>query len=201
MATYRDIGNSEVEAGAPITQPLMQALKDNQTAITEGEGSAPRVKPAALVQSTSNAETKDTAVFRAKVRKRDYNSGNQNNADVPSTEYFVGRGGSYAVHLVSIGNSTSSVQIKLYKNDSVIQTTAASVTTVSTWYQLTFAAGDKIKIASVDGNTSSTFTSGNAYIFIYTSNPMGDAQHDLGIQRLKTPSSDTYNIQSLPDTY
>lgn len=201
MATYRDIGNSEVEVGAPITQPLMQALKDNQTAITEGEGNAPRVKPAALVQSTSNAQTKDTAVFRARVKRSGYNSGNQDDADVLSTEYFVGRGGSYAVHLYSIGGATSSVQIKLYKNNSVIQTTAAGTGGVSTWYQLTFAAGDKIKIAFVDGDTSTDFASGNAYIWIYTSNPIGDAQHDLGIQRAKTPSTDLYSIQSLPDTY
>ena len=40
MATYRDIANSEVSVDAPVTQQLMQALRDNIIAIQEGDPSA-----------------------------------------------------------------------------------------------------------------------------------------------------------------
>ena len=41
MTTYRGISDTEVAVDAPITQQLMQALKDNMTAIREGDASAP----------------------------------------------------------------------------------------------------------------------------------------------------------------
>ncbi|MDA8977540.1 hypothetical protein N9F71_00805 [bacterium] len=43
MTTYRGISDTEVAVDAPITQQLMQALKDNMTAIREGDDSAPRL--------------------------------------------------------------------------------------------------------------------------------------------------------------
>ena len=43
MTTYRAISDTEVAVDAPITQQLMQALKDNLNAIREGDSSAPRL--------------------------------------------------------------------------------------------------------------------------------------------------------------
>lgn len=201
MATWRDIGNSEIAVGAGLTQPLMQALKDNQIAITEGEGNATGVAALGIELATSSSETKDTAVCRFELQKTGYTSGNQNDADLVSDEYYVGRGGNYAVHLVTIGNSNSTAQIKLYKNGGLIQTTTAGTGTVSTWYQLDFVPKDKIKIALVDANTGSTWSAGYAFMFIYTNNPWGDAQHDMGKMIRKTPSADVFSILEIPDTY
>ena len=202
MATYRDIDNSEVSEGAGVTQPLMQAMKDNQLAIPQGVAGAVRLRPAGLTDSTSNAQTKNTVVHAAKVQSSGWTSSNQNNDDVLSAEYIVGRGGSYGVHLYHVGNATSAVQIKLYKNGSVIQTTTNSVSATSVWYQLTFAAGDKIKIALVDGTQATTFTTGNAFIWIYTSNPFGSAApHGLGIITLKQPSGLSSQVGTITDAY
>lgn len=43
MAEYREISDAEVAVDAPITAPLMQALKDNQEAIFTGATGAPYV--------------------------------------------------------------------------------------------------------------------------------------------------------------
>ena len=48
MTDYRDILASEVAVDAPLTQQLMQALKDNPTALAEGSTNAPRVTNNAL---------------------------------------------------------------------------------------------------------------------------------------------------------
>ena len=54
MTTYRAISNTEVELDAPLTQQLMQALKDNQLAIGEGASGAPRIQNAAYEFAAGN---------------------------------------------------------------------------------------------------------------------------------------------------
>lgn len=48
MTTYRDISDTEVQVDAPLTQQLMQALKDNPEAIAQAASGATRIDPAAL---------------------------------------------------------------------------------------------------------------------------------------------------------
>lgn len=48
MATWTDIQNAAVAAGASITTALMTALRDNANAIAEGDDTAPRVAIKAL---------------------------------------------------------------------------------------------------------------------------------------------------------
>jgi len=48
MTTYRAISDTEVAVDAPLTQQLMQALKDNDTATAEGSSGAPRIQHVAL---------------------------------------------------------------------------------------------------------------------------------------------------------
>ena len=44
MTTYRNINDTEVAVDAPLTQQLMQALKDNVLAIQEGDSTAPKLQ-------------------------------------------------------------------------------------------------------------------------------------------------------------
>ena len=148
MATYRDIADSAVEAGAPVSQPLLQALTDNQLAIPQGAQGAPKLKVTALALATSQAQTKDTAVFRAKFIVAASQSNDSSGEDLYTDRYYLGRGGNFAVHIVTIGEG-SSCQAKLRKNGSVIQTTTAGSGTVSTWYQLDFSPADKINVEFV----------------------------------------------------
>lgn len=48
MTTYRTISDTEIAVDAPLTQQLMQALKDNDTATAEGSAGAPRIQHVAL---------------------------------------------------------------------------------------------------------------------------------------------------------
>lgn len=53
MTTYRNVNDTEVAVDAPITQQLMQALKDNVLAIQEGDSTASsvRINPKALTKT------------------------------------------------------------------------------------------------------------------------------------------------------
>lgn len=48
MTTYTTIANSAIDQDSPVTQTLMQALRDNPIAITEGASGAPRIVGEAL---------------------------------------------------------------------------------------------------------------------------------------------------------
>ncbi len=48
MTTYTAISDTQVAVDAPLTQQLMQALKDNNTATAEGSAGAPRIQHVAL---------------------------------------------------------------------------------------------------------------------------------------------------------
>jgi hypothetical protein len=58
MTTYREINNTEVAVDAPLTQQLMQALKDNVIAIAEGDDTAStvRITPKALTDTISQGD-------------------------------------------------------------------------------------------------------------------------------------------------
>ena len=55
MTTFRNINDTEVAVDAPLTQQLMQALKDNPTALAEGSTNAPRVTNNALFNNLTPA--------------------------------------------------------------------------------------------------------------------------------------------------
>lgn len=201
MATYRDIGDTEVEAGAPLTQPLLQSLSDNQLAITQGAQGAPRVKAAAIELATSQSQTKDTAVWRSlfyPTTTQASTSADQD--DLVTEEYYVGRGGNFAVHVVTIGAGGVAVQAKLLKNGSAIQTTTAGTGTVSTWYQLDFAPKDRIVLQLV--KPASFVTGQKVIIFLYVNNPLSIGAGDLGFwNSYNTTPIIGHQALPIPDTY
>lgn len=202
MATYRDIADSAVEAGAPVSQPLLQALTDNQLAIPQGAQGAPKLKVAALALATSQAQTKDTAVFRAKFNVGASQSNDSSGEDLYTDTYFLGRGGNFAVHIVTIG-AGSSCQAKLRKNGSVIQTTTAGSGTVSTWYQLDFSPADKINVEFVP--SGNLVEDAGVQIWIYTNTPFSASDHTFGFLTSYYTLNGTkvygYVAQALIDTY
>jgi len=48
VTTYTTITNGEVDQDSPVTQPLMEALRDNPLAIAEGDTTAPKVQAGAI---------------------------------------------------------------------------------------------------------------------------------------------------------
>lgn len=173
MTTYRDIPNSSIEAGAPISSPLMVALAENQEAIRTGVPDAPKIKAIALPDATSTASTKTNLIYASKVGK----FSGDGESDVESEHFYVARNGQYAIHLVVTGDANSQGKIKFYKNGSLVATTAAtngSTFVVSTWRQDNLVAGDKISIKISDANTGTTWNRGDGLMFVYVNNPVGD---------------------------
>lgn len=54
MPSYREINDTEVAVDAPLTQQLLQALKDNITAIIEDDASAPSIKRSAISDAVAD---------------------------------------------------------------------------------------------------------------------------------------------------
>lgn len=54
MTTYVSIASTQTDPYAPLDSPLMKALAENPTAITEGASGAPRIDDAALGSTATN---------------------------------------------------------------------------------------------------------------------------------------------------
>ena len=73
MTDYRDILASEVAVDAPLTQQLMQALKDNPTALAEGSTKAPRVTNNAIANGLTVASGSFVCCQVARAQRQDDN--------------------------------------------------------------------------------------------------------------------------------
>ncbi len=89
MTTYRAIGDSEVAVDAPITQQLVQALRDNILAVQEGDSTAPVV--------TLPAPTAGNNIVAMDVVNYSYNSARR---EFFSEPIFVRRAGTYRVFII-----------------------------------------------------------------------------------------------------
>jgi hypothetical protein len=172
MTTYRAISNTEVAVDAPITQQLVQALKDNVLAIQEGDASAPDIALAAHpdVTNTSNSGLPMCAVFcqHATDASQQY---------AVSPEVIFNRAGTYYCRAsISLSTFSGRVQMDIYKNNSVVLTNVvACVQNQSATADLTItvARGDRIAIRAniTSGSTSNNRT---ARLVFFSDNPLMD---------------------------
>ena len=155
MTTYRAVSDTEVAVDAPLTQQLMQALKDNQLAIGEGASQAPRQSHLALGNVAAGEKP---IIFWA--RNTGFNGSGVNNGHSTAYDYYsktwtVAKCGTYRFKVMAQGQNTNSrVETRLYKiaagddgAGSVVLATAGAVST-ATYNQadITFATGDKFYI-------------------------------------------------------
>ena len=156
MTTYRTISDTEVAVDAPITQPLMQALKDNPIAITEGAENAPRITAAGL----SNVEAGD--FFLVGDISASQSTGGE---ETKSLTYTVAKAGTYRVKIGAVKRfnttySSSSHKADFYVEGAVVFSTgtysSGSTTAVVATQSVTLAAGDEIyvKIDMITGTTT-----------------------------------------------
>ena len=162
MTTYRAVSDTEVAVDAPLTQQLMQALKDNQLAIGEGASSAPRQSHLALGNVAAGEKP---IIFWA--RNTGFNgSSNSNTYDYYSKTWTVAKCGTYRFKVMAQGqDSNLRCETRLYKiaagddgAGSVILTTTGGAVSTAIYNQadVTLATGDKfyIRNARVDGDNS-----------------------------------------------
>jgi len=160
MTTYRAVSDTEVAVDAPLTQQLMQALKDNQLAIGEGASGAPRQSHLALGNVAAGEKP---IIFWA--RNTGYNgSSNSTSYDYYSKTWTVAKCGTYRFKVMAQGqDSNIRVETQLYKINagddgagSVVLTTTGGAVSTAVYNQadVTLATGDKFYIRNhrTDGN-------------------------------------------------
>lgn len=162
MTTYRAVSDTEVAVDAPLTQQLMQALKDNQLAIGEGASGAPRQSHLALGNVQAGEKP---IIFWAR------NTGANGSTPTSTYDYYsktwtVAKCGTYRFKVMAQGqDSNLRCETRLYKIDagddsagSVILTTTGGAVSTAVYNQadVTFATGDKFYIRNTrtDGGAS-----------------------------------------------
>tara|TARA_B110000503_G_scaffold76762_1_gene118417 strand:+ start:12229 stop:12957 length:729 start_codon:yes stop_codon:yes gene_type:complete len=161
MTTYRAVSDTEVAVDAPLTQQLMQSLKDNQLAIGEGASGAPRQSHLAI----GNVEAGEKPIiFWAR------NTGQNGSTSATSSDYYsktwaVAKCGTYRFKVMAQGQDINGrVETQLYKiaagddgAGSVVLTTTGGAVSDEVYNQadIVFATGDKFYIRN-------KFTSGQS---------------------------------------
>ena len=181
MTNYSNISENDVRVDAELTSQLFDKLRLNPLATAEGSQTGdtpPSFKIESLEDSTCNAETKDRLVAYRLVQRRGSNGCGDN---VFSSRWKANRGGSYAVHLYKVDNSSTSSRI--YVNDIEVD----SSTSDNAWYVINVNLGDIIYFELRTASNSSSFEYMHCYI--YTSNPFSDFECLGGTEVKKTRGS------------
>lgn len=186
MTAFTSITNAQVDAESPVTTTLLTALRDNPTAIAEGDPTAPRVKPVIIhVQDQRAAGNNGNSLTVGDFRDRTLQTVVTNTItgaslasstgeitlpagtyDVTARVPFGSSGGGGGSHKSQLWNSTDSVEI-LLGSPSIYPN---SVTTDS-WIKgrFTLASAKAVKVRT---RPSQTDTAGLAYgvgsVEIYT---------------------------------
>lgn len=178
MTDYTNIIENDVRVDAELTSQLFDKLRLNPLATAEGSQTGdtpPPFKIESLEDSTCNAQTKDRLVAYRLVQRRGSNGCGDN---VFSTRWKANRGGSYAVHLYKVDNSSTSSRV--YVNDAEVD----SSTSDNAWYVINVNLGDIIYFELRTASNSSSFEYMHCYI--YTSNPFSDFECLGGTEVLKS---------------
>ena len=153
--SYRVISDTEVAGGQPITQQLMQALKDNPAGSAAGDNTAPRITADAWVSSAGDYSIGGDYVF-----SDSGGSGITKSSNIRT----VTKTGSYRIRLIAspIGyNSVSSTTYKaeFYHEGALIFSTANNSTTTgeveAEWASIDMVQGDEIycRVVLVSGSS------------------------------------------------
>ncbi len=181
MTTYRDISDTEVQVDAPLTQQLMQALKDNPEAIAQAASGATRIDPAAL-------EKKAMTVGNYVIGQ--FNIGSTSGADKGGDRdaYFKFRAQgtvrlTYRLFYHSYGGFTESASLTIYKStDNGANYTSIHTSDILTGgddttedeIEHTFNVNDRVRFGTNAGGAAGI----SAYGFV----SVGDSSSVYGVQ-------------------
>lgn len=160
MPSYREINDTEVAVDAPLTQQLLQALKDNLLAIIQDDASAPSIKRSSIsdavadqkVASAGNVSIGAEQVLRA-----------TDSSDITSNGFVIAVAGVYNLKgLIQKTATGGTARCDILKNGVSIEdgTNVSSTTAVTMSAEIddvTLQAGDVItvkmnSISSLFGN-------------------------------------------------
>lgn len=177
---YVSISNTAIDQDSPITVSLMTALRDNPTAIANGDSGAPKIQTAGINDSAvTTAKIADSAVTAAKLGTdlglSIFPASTAASTYCISRHYFDGdyvtggrvekevlRAGGYRVR--AIGYASSSVSI--FVNGSSVTTLSSYTDSSAQTYDLTLSAGDDLSL-----RVSGLAAAEDARIEIWSSQP------------------------------
>jgi len=178
MPTYREIQNTEVEVDAPLTQQLLQALKDNLTSVIEDDGTAPSIKRSAISDAVSDqklAVAGDVSIGAEEVLTVTISQSLQGGSSVQDTnsqKYVIAVAGRYKIQVAAFKLQSSyngTVRAQLYVNGSLVATAGyigGSDFALVTLSDYALSAGDEIYIKFEEGNALSTQAKAEVRAFI-----------------------------------
>ena len=151
MPSYTEISNSQVAVDAPLTQQLMQALRDNPEATADAEAGAPRYSHQAIGNVAAGEKP---IIFWAR------NTGHNGSTASSSYDYYsktwtVAKCGTYRFKVMAQGQDGNiRCRTQLYKiaagddgaGSVVLETAGAVSTAIYNQTDVTFATGDKFYI-------------------------------------------------------
>lgn len=117
MPTFRTIDDTEVAVDAPLTQQLMQALKDNLTAVIEDDSTAPSIKRSAISDAIADqkpATAGDISIGAWRILNKTEESQNLDSGE--SAQFIVAVGGNYRLSVrcqVTTDSATNTTISKL----------------------------------------------------------------------------------------
>ena len=151
MPSYTTISNTQVAVDAPLTQQLMQAIRDNPEATADAEAGAPRYSHKAI----GNVEAGEKPIIYW-ARNTGFNGSTATSAfDYYSKTWCVAKAGTYRFKVMAQGqDSNLRCKTQLYKiaagehtSGEIILTTDGAVSTaLYNQADITLASGDKFYI-------------------------------------------------------
>ena len=155
MPSYTEISNSQVAVDAPLTQQLMQAIRDNPEATADAEAGAPRYSHQAIGNVAAGEKPIIYWARNTGFNGSGIDDGHDTTYDYYSKTWTVAKCGTYRFKVMAQGQDGKiRCRTQLYKipagddgAGSVVLTTAGAVST-ATYNQadITFATGDSFYI-------------------------------------------------------
>jgi len=163
MTTYTPIANGSVDAGSPIDESLITALRDNPIAISEGSTGAPPIASTAVLLEAGITAFPAPVAGDVRIYGGVLTNG-VNEVDGAFNDTFgpthtMLRSGTFRFRIrYGKGTSQGTARMILYKNDAIIHTTGylGSTLTFTFTLDVQFNANDTWKVLWDEGSSGTT---------------------------------------------
>jgi len=194
MTTYRAIGDTEVAVDAPLTQQLVQSLRDNISAIAEGDAtsSGVRIALAALQSHETTPAAGDYVIGEASAGEMAGINNPVEAYDI-NVDFIIRVAGTYRLklHYIVDRSATSYFKIQKSTNNGSSYSTLQNATVTSDSKGIlsddeACGAGDRIRFLVDHNHASNSDSLMRAYICV------NDANSIYGVQAVRLYNSTNY---------
>ena len=160
MTSYTPIANGSVDAGSPIDEGLITALRDNPIAISEGSTGAPPIASTAVLLEAGITAFPEPVAGDVRIYGGVLTNGVSEVSgainDTFGPTHTMLRSGTFRFR-IRYGKTSGigTARMKLYKNDVIIHTAGYVSSTATFTLDVQLNAGDTWKVLWDEGNTTS----------------------------------------------